>query len=492
MLVAATLIGLNAASYTQKEKVPDTEFAPNRSSYNSGPTGTLALYTLLSESGRKVSRWLESADALEVRRTNAPTTFVIVGSLKRSIEEAESSALLRWVSGGGKLVVIDREPPEGIVTTSANWSVKVEPQFNPDVIKTDPSDPQQMTKGTSAAKPGQPSRFSAGVYSVMPSIFASSIKLDYYPPDPDNDSISDSGPPHQILNGNTNTEIKNDDGTGDPDDYDDPVDPEPYVEQQRKSIRSDELFDMPTPTPSVITTVDELETIDGQEAAAPFVVLRSDERNLLIAAPFGQGEIIYLADPYIVSNGGIGLADNARLALNLVESSGGMIAFDEYHHGFGANNNRFLEFFAGTPIVSIFLQCVLVFGLILFSRSVRFARPLPAVEPDRLTKLEYVTAMADMQMRTNAYDLAIENIYRDFRRRVVRKLGLDSVTLSRADLASNVAERVGAEANEIEMIFFKCEEIIAGESTNRRETYQLVKRIREIENALGMRRQAKS
>ncbi len=59
----AILAGLNAASYTQRQKEPETEMFPNRSTYSSGPTGTQALYSLLSETGRKVERWQEPADA---------------------------------------------------------------------------------------------------------------------------------------------------------------------------------------------------------------------------------------------------------------------------------------------------------------------------------------------------------------------------------------------------------------------------------------------
>ena len=46
------LVGLNAATYVQREKTPDTEVSPNRSSFNSGATGTQAFYSLLAETGR--------------------------------------------------------------------------------------------------------------------------------------------------------------------------------------------------------------------------------------------------------------------------------------------------------------------------------------------------------------------------------------------------------------------------------------------------------
>ena len=58
------LIGLNAASYVQKDKMPDSESRPNRSTYNTGATGTRALYDLLAETGRRPVRWQESVSAL--------------------------------------------------------------------------------------------------------------------------------------------------------------------------------------------------------------------------------------------------------------------------------------------------------------------------------------------------------------------------------------------------------------------------------------------
>ncbi|MDQ2746350.1 MAG: DUF4350 domain-containing protein, partial [Acidobacteriota bacterium] len=54
------LIGLNAVSFVKKDTIPDVESHPNRSTYNTGATGTRAFYDLLAGTGRKVSRWQES------------------------------------------------------------------------------------------------------------------------------------------------------------------------------------------------------------------------------------------------------------------------------------------------------------------------------------------------------------------------------------------------------------------------------------------------
>lgn len=433
LLMLAILAGLNAASYTQKEKTPDSEFSPNRSTFNSGATGTQAFYTLLAETGRKVTRWQEPTSALFTARTNTPSVFVVIGSLKREFTAIETEELLRWVSDGGRLVVIDREPPESLVTTTANWKIVFNVADTPDLFPADPTDQQQMTTGTAAVKPIQPSVFTQNVNAVQPSRFAASIGIERFT--------------------DTNSGNK-------------PTPPEP----------------LPTG----------LETVESSSQIAPVVHFSGDTRNLLVDTPFGNGRIVYLSDPYIVSNSGLGLVDNAQLAINMVAAGDKIVAFDEFHQGYGSDNNRFLQFFEGTPVIAIFLQTAILVGLAFFSQSRRFARPVPELEPDRLSKLEYVAAMAELQTRTRAFDLAIENIYSEFRRRVTRYFGLDNFTAKSGEIAAMIAERTGMDQGSVGETLFKCEEIIRGEQTNKRETVHLVEALRAIEQKLGMTRAART
>ena len=124
----------------------------------------------------------------------------------------------------------------------------------------------------------------------------------------------------------------------------------------------------------------------------------------------------------------------------------------------------------------------------MLSRSRRFGRAVPEAEPDRRTKLEYVGAMAELQQRTRAYDLALENIFADFKRRVSNLFGLDVRLADRRQLAKLIAERIKGDPVEIESVLTKVQDIIHGEATNKKETVALVTRLREIENQLGMDR----
>lgn len=458
ILLIIILIGLNAASFVQKEKVPDSEANPNRSTYNFGATGTRAFYDLLAETGRRPTRWLEPVSALLSESKNKPSTFIIVGKTRREFTDKEIEQLLRWVSYGGRLAIIDREPPEELAKTTANWLLSTTKSKENIFFEADPSNPNQMTEKTSAAKPAQPTVFTEKVNAVQSSRFASSANFEHI-----------SGEDISVIE-DKNKKQTNKIGTGT-----DENPPPPKPANSEESFDDEELS----------------EHTETNALTAPVVHLANNDKNLLVDFPFGSGQIVYLTDPYIVSNGGIGLVDNAQLAINIATSAEGIVAFDEYHQGYGEGNNQIFNYFAGTPVVAIFLQLLVVVGLIFFTQSRRFARPLPEVEPNRLAKLEYVSAMAELQRRTKAFDLAIENIYTEFRRRTSKLVGVDNLTTSHKDLAGLIAERAKINVSEVENLMFKCEDIIRGEPTDKREVLQIISRLREIEEKLGLKRARK-
>jgi antitoxin (DNA-binding transcriptional repressor) of toxin-antitoxin stability system len=424
VILVIALIGLNAASYVQRETLPDSELAPNRSTYNAGATGTRAFFDLLAETGRSPSRWREPLSALNNSRNDKPATFVVIGATRREFTDDDVSNLLRWVTDGGNLVIIDREPPAALIATTANYKILTSSFAPAPFSAIDPSDQKQMTDKTEAAKPVQPTIFTKNVNAVQPSRFASSVAFERF-------------------------------------------------------------------TDFATAADDEEEEIESPALTAPVVHLANKEKNLLIDFPFGGGRIIFLTDPFIVSNGGISLVDNAQIGINITTSRGGIIAFDEYHQGFGAGENRLFSYFSGTPAAAIFLQFIALVAFVLYSQSRRFARPLPASEPDRLSKLEYVAAMAELQRRTKCFDLAVENIYTEFRRRASRLVGIDSRAASLEDLSRMIAERLDADESEIRGLLKKCEAVAHGETTDKKEVLSLVSRLRELEEKLGLKRAGK-
>lgn len=442
-VVLGLLVALNAANYVQKDRQEDSEWRPDRSTYNFGPTGTRALFELLSESGYKVTRWRETPAGLAENKPGV-ATFVIVGETRLPVEKDQAEVLLAWVEAGGRLVIIDRAPATYLLPRSGHWNVSTQwAEFPP--VGIDSANSQQMTEGTKRVHPVQPTSLTRDVHEVRPSRFASAIR--FY--------RTDSSQPA------TKTHPQESAG-GDEEGDSDPVGGEAEPPSESRA------------TSAAITS------------PAPVVHLSNSQNALLVDYPKGRGRIVVLTDPYIVANGGIKLEDNLRLTLNILAVDKGLIAFDEYHQGHGANHDNLITYFAGTPVLAIFGQLVLLGLVILWTRGRRFARPLPLAQIDRRSSLEFVASMAELQQRAGALDLALENIYSRTRRVLTRYAGVDYHS-SRSEIAERVASRSSLNREKLESLMRSCEDAINGGPISERQAIELVKRLRQVEGALGLR-----
>ena len=225
--------------------------------------------------------------------------------------------------------------------------------------------------------------------------------------------------------------------------------------------------------------------IKASTPAAPVIHIGTKQGALLVDYAYGLGRIVVLSDPYMVTNSGIKLKDNLQLAINILSVGDGLIAFDEYHQGKGISQNPWAGYFAGTPVLALAAQLGLLVLLIVWTNARRFGRPLPLPHTDRRSSLEFVASMAELQERSRAFDLAIENIYTRTRRVLARYAGMD-YNSSRSEIAKRVAERSTIDANKLETLMRQCEEAINGEQINWRQSLDLVRRLRELEKTLGL------
>jgi hypothetical protein len=453
LVVLVILIGLNAASYVKVEQPPDSEQSPDRSTYNSGATGTRALYDFLHEAGYQVARWREPPSALLSFNGPKPATLVIVGRTLVRFTKSEREDVLRWVENGGRLVIIDRNPDPSLLPASNEWTVATLTSNFPS-SELDPTNLEQMTAGVKPLTPSQPTAFALQVETVLPSRFAAAITVTPSKKSTDKQKTGDH-PSDQNNSHGGNTE-------------------EP----------AEESGDSAEP-PTSITVSDQPEKPKLVGSPAPVVHLEGERGALLVDYPRGQGRIVLLSDPFIVANNGVSRADNLQLAINVVAGYGGLVAFDEFHQGHAATHNALIQYFQGTPVVALCGQLALIGLAIVWSRGRRFARPLPLPQIDRRSSLEFVASMAELQQRAKAHDLALENIYGRVRRALVRHAGLNNNS-PRAEIAARVAARSGLSRPELESLMRKCEETINGAPTNGKETLRLVKRLRQIESKLGL------
>jgi hypothetical protein len=461
-VVLVVLAALNAASYVRVEQESERELHPDRSTMNSGPTGTRALFEYLKEAGYDVARWTAPPERLGEAR-DTPATLVLIGRMRRPVEADEVEALLGWVGRGGRLVIIDRTPDARLLPTSGGWRVSSEIFDSPDADSRT-EDAALMTRGVRPLRPSQPTPFSRDVVEVQPSRFASRLHL--YRVDP-------------AADGTTGF-------------------PQPTPADQSSAS------DGTTPGEAGATGEGEADAAppasegDGPAAVAPAVEevahpapvshlsdWREGAGSLLVDYAYGQGRIVVLSDPYVVSNAGLRLADNLLLAANVVGGAGGRVAFDEYHQGYGAGRNELLSYFAGTPILWMFGQGAVVALAFAWTRGRRFARPLPAPRTDRRSKLEFVASMAELQLRARAYDLAVENVYGRTRRALAR-YGGTRADAPVAELAARVAARSGQDKARLESLLRECEEAVAGERLPARRAIELVRALRALERDLGL------
>jgi hypothetical protein len=441
VVVVVVLVLLNAVSYVKIEPTADSESAPDRSTFNAGATGTRALYDFLHESGYQVARWRESTSSLLSFSGPKPATVVIIGETKLPVSQDERKELLHWVAGGGRLVLIDRIPDDNLLPDSGSWSIKTR-MTNYPWFDLNPNDYEQMTREVKPLAPAQPTSLAHNVEQIMPSRFAATITFAQREPKSTNSAPMGHATPDRA-------EDESADKTPDPE------------AEKGKNVS-------PAPVASFV---------DNRGA-------------LLIDYPYGRGRIVLLSDPYLVANNGINRADNLQLAINVIVGSGGIVAFDEFHQGRAATHNALIQYFEGTPVLAICAQLALIGLAIVWSRGVRFARALPLAHVDRRSSLEFVASMAELQQRAKAHDLALENIYSRVRRVLVRHAGLNQNS-PRAEIAERVAARSKLDQKELESIMRSCEDTINGAPTNGRETLRLVKRLREIESALGLQGRAR-
>jgi Domain of unknown function (DUF4350) len=432
VVIIGLLVILNSIGRLKQEKTHDLEIVPNRSTYHNGPTGLRALHDFLSESGYKVIRWRETPKKLLGESGRLVSTFVVVGQTQIPFSDDDGNSLHDWVAAGGRLVVIDRSL-HNLAPESLGWRIFATTLELPN-LDVDPASSNQMTNGITALQPVQPTVLTSSVESVLPSRFAA--RLSVQPPGERDESTEDTPP------------------------------------RVRRTSRQPETDSLPPPEVSLLS-------------AAPVVHIADKHGALLVDYSYGAGKVVILSDPYIVSNGGIKLNDNLQLAINAIAAREGVIAFDEYHQGRGVTENAFAAYFAGTPVLALGGQIVLVVLLMVWTNARRFGRPLPLPQVDRRSSLEFVASMAELQERSRAFDLAIENIYTRTRRVLARLAGLD-YNSSRSEIASRVAQRSSLDEHKLETLMRQCEEAINGGQVSARQSIDLVRRLRDVEKRLGL------
>lgn len=422
-VVLLILVAFSAARYFTFDRPPESESSPNRSTYNSGPTGTKAFYQLLEQSGRPVGRWRESFKKLEGEGIHS--TLVMVGPFEPATlrDPEETRALERWVSNGGRLLLITRHLQFGFRGSPLRMIL---PAVTGSEAEIDPESDQYIL---------QPTRVTRGLRGLAISRLAPRLQLDQSSIDPASGALIDDADPISDL----------DDPSADP------VGP----------------------------------------LSAPITHLGDEGGAILLDFNFGGGRVLVLADPFVTANNGIGRGGNLDLMLNLIgeiyepsAGSGGLVLFDEYHHGYRNDSNPFVLLLRGTPWPLILLQSAVFLILLGHHLSRRFTRPLPRPVVDRLSPLEFVDSMANLQQAAEARDLAVENIYPRFRARLCRYLGLSTQAGNDEVVASLMKLKPELAGLHLGQTLAECEMVLNGQPATDQQLLLTIARLRAAEAVL--------
>jgi hypothetical protein len=457
VIVLAVLAALSAVQYTKLDREEESELTPNRSTYNTGPTGTRAFYELLTRTGYRVSRWNREYRYLG-ETSNA--TLVMIGPSRNLflVGDRKTGMLMDWVAGGGRLLLISRDPDMEIRWVDA---VSVHQGMSDPDIWT--MDADKLVDGKSDQLLTQPTMITRGLKGLALSRLAGHLTFRKLPPplsaDPATPENSDK---------KSSEETEKTPELSDADDQAEDAD-EPSGQLQTKEIEGE------TPAGKLNRGLEKF--------SAPVVHLGDEQGAVLADFDYGRGRIVFLADPFVVANNGIGRGANLKLALNLVNSLGGRdhpVFFDEFLHGYRQAETTILGYFRGTSFVWVLAQGLLIAVLIAWSAGRRFARPLPLPKEDRNSPLEFVSSMARLQQTAKARDLALENIYPRFRARLTRSLGLPVRTSTEEIIDTINRRRLKISPAEVRWALRESEQALASGKLDDQHLMQLVTAMRRI------------
>jgi hypothetical protein len=186
----------------------------------------------------------------------------------------------------------------------------------------------------------------------------------------------------------------------------------------------------------------------------PAAVLVGDGARAIVAERrIGTGRVVLISAPDMLVNANLGSAQNDRLVLNLIAAipPGGIIGFDEYHHGVRTPPDLYGLFTGTAPGRAALLAGALVF-LYVALRGRRFGASLPIEERPARSSLEYIRSFAGLLRRSRATQLAAERLARRYRRRLARTLGLRA-TSDAEEIVAAIARFDAAKAREFSELF---------------------------------------
>jgi hypothetical protein len=149
----------------------------------------------------------------------------------------------------------------------------------------------------------------------------------------------------------------------------------------------------------------------------------------------GQGRVLVLADPSVLTHRGLLREDNAIFLYNVaaLDAEDGNVYFDEYHRGIRAGGGywNYLRYHHQQWLV---LQLVLVAGLTLWAVGRRLGPPVPIPVTRQADGVDYASSVARIYQKADLRPLVAQVLARHFLDALTRSLRLPRSAAPRAIL----------------------------------------------------------
>ena len=212
----------------------------------------------------------------------------------------------------------------------------------------------------------------------------------------------------------------------------------------------------------------------GPSAKTAEVIFSGAQKAGVITVPIGKGRVIWWAESYPLTNGGLRSLDNATFFLNCMGAPAGQpIYWDEYFHGV---QNSFWTYLARTPVPWGMAQIGILFAAILVTHSRRNGPIRVPQGHSRLSPLEFVETLGDLYHEAHAGTAAVKILYERLRFQLLRSLALPA-NVGAKELAKSASEALRWDRPDLTEALEQGELAKRGVPMQEEEALALVKRL---------------
>jgi hypothetical protein len=139
----------------------------------------------------------------------------------------------------------------------------------------------------------------------------------------------------------------------------------------------------------------------------------------------GKGRVLLCADGSLLTNHGLGRADNGVFLYNVAlrDARGGKVFFDEYHHGLRSGGGVW-GYLSYHHAQWVFAPIVLLLAIAAWAAAVRLGPAVPIPEAARADAVDYASAVARIYQRAGVLRRPARALVRGFLARLTRHLRL--------------------------------------------------------------------